>query len=63
MTVQSTSNITKELNEELQLCKEKISSLEKENCQLNLQGSKVGNKALDVDTQLNFGNFLESKQL
>jgi len=41
MTVHSTSNVTEELSEELQLCKEKVSSLEEQNCQLDLQGSKV----------------------
>ena len=41
MTAQSMSNTTEKLSEELQLCKEKISSLEEQNRQLDLQGSKV----------------------
>lgn len=40
-TAQSTSNVTEKLSEELQLCKEKVSSLEDQNDQLELQGSKV----------------------
>ena len=39
--MQSTSNIAKKHSEELQLCKEKVSSLEEQNCQLDLRGSKV----------------------
>ena len=39
--MQSTSNITKKLSEELQLCKEKVTLLEEQNRQLDLQGSKV----------------------
>ena len=38
---QSTSNITEKFSEELQQCKEKISSLQEQNHQLDLQGDKV----------------------
>ena len=41
MAVHSTSNVTEELTKELHLCKEKNSSLEEQNRQLDLQGSKV----------------------
>lgn len=38
---QSTLNITEKFSEELQQCKEKISSLQEQNHQLDLQGDKV----------------------
>lgn len=41
MTAQSMSNVTGELSKEVQLCKEKIASLEEQNHQLDLQGGKV----------------------
>lgn len=44
---QSTSNITEKFSEELQLSKEKISSLQEQNHQLDLQGGKVINKTFD----------------
>ena len=52
MTAQSTSNITGELSEELQLCKEKVSSLEEQNRQLDLEGSKVINLIATNDDEI-----------
>ena len=50
--MQSMSNIAKKHSEELQLCKEKVSSLEEQNCQLDLQGSKVKFMLLVADCSL-----------